>query len=74
MSKHRTSPKAMCPFYRHEDRQMIYCEGFCEGTVIHVSFAVASDAYRYKNEFCRSIWRGCPIALLLEKIYEDKKY
>lgn len=72
MSKHYTSSKAICPFYKHESRQVIYCEGVKEGTVLHLAFANPSDCISYKKHYCRCNHIQCPISSLLTSKYNIK--
>ena len=64
--KHYESRRAVCPFYKHEGTQMIYCNGVQEGTCVHLAFAVATDAKKYKNTMCYSNYHKCRIARMLE--------
>ena len=65
MAKHYTSSKAVCPFYKHESRQVIYCEGVREGSVLHLAFANPSDSLDYKKEYCRCNHTECDISKML---------
>ena len=66
MGKHMISKRAICPFYKHETSQVIYCEGIREGSVLHLAFASKTDAKDYKEDFCHTnCWRGCVIAQML---------
>lgn len=67
--KHMISNKAMCPFYKHEDSQVIYCEGVQEGSVIHLAFANKTDSLDYKKTYCRSNYGKCNICKMLEGGY-----
>lgn len=37
--KHMINKNTVCPWYLHEDSQMIYCDGVEEGSVTHLAFA-----------------------------------
>ena len=71
MAKRYTSIKAICPFYKHESRQVIYCEGIKEGTVTHIAFANASECLSHKKQFCRCNYTQCPINLMLISKYNN---
>jgi hypothetical protein len=71
MAKHYTSRKAICPFYRHESRQVIYCEGVEEGTVLHLAFANPSECLDYKKRFCRCNHTQCFISDMLISKYNN---
>lgn len=66
MSKHYISTRALCPFYKAEGGQIIYCEGIKSGTAIHLTFAKKSDANTHKALHCKRAGgsESCPIALL----------
>lgn len=64
--KHYISSKAICPFYKHENRNVIYCEGVNEGTVTHIAFANPSECLSYKKQYCRcGNCTNCPIYKML---------
>lgn len=66
--KHYTSAKALCPFYRHEGSQVIYCDGVVEASVIHLAFASKTDALAYKERYCRADYPLCNICRMLKEI------
>lgn len=70
--KHMISPKAICPFYKHEDSQMIYCDGIQDGSVVHLAFANRTDSLNYKNERCRKDYKKCEIYKMLEATYDTE--
>lgn len=72
MPKHMVHKNAICPFYRHEDSQVIYCDGIVPDSVIHLAFASRTDARDYKVKYCRCNkgYSECPIAKLLEEVSE----
>lgn len=72
MGKHMVHKDAICPFYRHEDTQVIYCDGIVPNSVIHLAFANKTDAKEYKVKYCRKCYNQCPISNLLEEVIEDE--
>jgi hypothetical protein len=68
--KHRVSKYAVCPYYKHEDTQVIYCLGLADENVIHLAFADATTAKEYKYCFCRKEYKSCDIYRMLENIYK----
>ena len=64
--KHRVSAYAVCPHYKHEDTQVIYCNGLCEGSVVHLAFGNKTDAKNYKREMCKNNYSSCKIYQMLE--------
>lgn len=69
--KRYCSPEALCPFYRSEDSQKIYCEGIGEGNAIHLAFGSKTHLKIHKDSYCDSEYGECPIAKMLNKKYED---
>ena len=61
--RHRVCKRVFCPYYRHEDPQMIYCEGVNDSSVIHLAFADRAEAKQYKVSVCRSTqgYKNCRI-------------
>lgn len=68
MSKHFVSFEAQCPFYKEEDKNIIYCEGVTDNSRIHNAFTC--DAEQYKKKYCRKEWEACPISKMLWAKYE----
>lgn len=73
MSRHYTSYMAICPFYREEDKNIIYCEGVARDSRIHNAFAGAVD--KYKEHYCCDSqgWKTCIIAKALWSKYEKRE-
>ena len=68
MGKHFVSYEAQCPFYKAEDRNIIYCEGVKDNSSIHNAFP--GSAAQYKKEFCCAGWESCIIAKALWSKYD----
>ncbi len=68
MGRHFVSYEAQCPFYRAEDRKVIYCEGVEQGSSLHNAFA--GSAAPYKERYCCARWEDCRIAKMLWNKYE----
>ena len=51
-----------CPYYKGEEKQMIFCEGVQEGSAIHIAFDTSSNLRDYKNHFCRGCYNKCLLA------------
>lgn len=66
--KRYTSTKSKCPYYKHESRGQVVCEGICEDSVTHVAFSTSSGCYHFKNKYCRNDYKECPVAQMLEEI------
>ena len=65
--KHRVCNRCKCPYYRHEDTQVIYCDGVTDASVIHLAFANGADARKYTDDVCRNKYEDCKIYKMLER-------
>lgn len=63
--KRYISKKAICPYYKHESRQMIDCVGIKDKTVLHLAFSNATDSYKFKKERCQLNYKECPVYQML---------
>ena len=63
--KHRTDVLVKCPYYKGEEKQMIFCEGVQEGSAIHLAFDTNSNLKDYKNRFCKGCYNRCLLAEML---------
>ena len=70
MGSHFVSYEAQCPFYKAEDRNIIYCEGVRDNSSIHNAFPGSAAAY--KKEYCcdNHNWGNCIIAKALWSKYD----
>ena len=73
MGKHRVSSLALCEYYKHEDRQMVYCDGPRKGSVIHVAFPDGSSCRAYKREYCYRDFKKCEVCKMLDRVYGGDK-
>ena len=58
----------MCPFYKKENRQVIYCAGVQENSSIHVTFGECSACKTYKDTKCQVDYESCPVYKALEEM------
>lgn len=63
--KHYISVKAICPYYKHEGSQVIYCDGIVDASVLHLAFATKTDAKAFKEKHCRADFPSCKIYKML---------
>ena len=73
MGKHRVCSKVICPYYKHEDSQVIYCDGVTGESVTHVAFASSTQAKDYKCRFCQNDFMNCGIKKMLDCIWEGSE-
>lgn len=71
MPKHYVYKRTMCPYYKHENPSVIYCDGVVDDSVTHLAFASRSVAMGYKTAFCRDRYEKCHIYRMLEGINEE---
>ncbi len=73
MPNYRGGVKAICPYYQHESKYTITCEGIFENSQQQVKFSTKADKMRHVSEVCSSFGysRFCPVARMLEKKYES---
>lgn len=68
--KHRVDAIVKCPYYKFEDRQVIYCEGPQDGTATHLAFSTAPKLREYKGQYCKGCWKKCPLAEMLNRKWD----
>lgn len=70
-----TSASAICPYYRAENQNMIYCEGITRGALIHNAFSSSFNklAKKYKEEYCCDNWKSCRIARMHDEKYNEDR-
>lgn len=60
--KHKEDVLVKCPYYKGEEKQMIFCEGVQEGTAVHLAFDTNPNLKDYKNRFCKRCYKECLLA------------
>ena len=65
--KHRQDVLVQCPYYKGEEKQMLFCEGVQEGAAIHLAFDTTPNLKDYKNHFCKRCWKKCLLAETLNR-------
>ena len=70
MGKHSFGKYVVCPYYKYEAPQMIYCEGVDEETALHLAFASKTQLREYRKEKCEGRWCACLIAQMLNRKYD----
>ena len=71
MSKHSFGKNVVCPFYKYESPQLIYCEGVDDNTAIHLAFASKQDLREYRKAKCEGDYKGCMLCQMLNKKYDE---
>ena len=70
MGKHNFTKDVVCPYYKYEAPQMIYCEGVDETTALHLAFDAKDRMKAYIKARCCHRWKECLIAQMLNKKYD----
>lgn len=68
--KHRQDVLVRCPYYKGEEKQMIFCEGVQEGSALHLAFDTNPNLRDYKNHYCKGCYNKCHIAGMLNRKYD----
>lgn len=71
--RRRISTRAVCPFYKRETSQVIYCAGVQPGSAIHLAFASKADCLAYKNTFCKASSSRCRLCRMLDEIRQEEE-
>jgi len=61
---------AICDCYKHEDSQVIYCDGVTDGNVVHMAFSDRGKALEWKKKYFRGDYKSCP-QHNLQREFED---
>ena len=70
MSKHGYTKDVVCPYYKCEAPQLVYCEGVEDHTSLHLAFDTKSGKKTYMEVKCCRNWRQCMIAQMLNRKYD----
>ena len=66
----RQDAMVQCPYYREEDAQSVYCEGVEDGSRLRLGFMGRKQKQAYSEGCCRSGWKHCRIAGMLNQKYD----
>lgn len=73
MKKHQyQSATIICPCYKKEEKQVIYCSGILPNTSTHVAFANAADSRKHKDNKCRKDYEACPVYRMVTEGVDDE--
>lgn len=70
MSKHSYSKNVLCPFYKYEGQQLIYCEGVVPGSALHLAFDTKGRHKAYRETYCENCYKKCMITQMLNRKYD----
>ena len=60
-----------CPFYKKEDRQVIYCSGIIDNSSVHLAFGYPTDCKEYKKKICSGNYKECRVFRMLEELNDE---
>lgn len=66
------STVVVCPFYRKETQQVIYCEGIEKNTATHLAFGSRTALKKYRFRYCCDTYGKCRIAKMLFEKWEEE--
>ena len=71
--KHYVDKYVVCPFYSQEEQQKLRCEGFGNGTGLHITFDSIERKKEHKKKFCCDLrnHRFCPLYSVIARKYEE---
>lgn len=55
MGKRFESKRAKCPYYKSQNRSVIFCAGPMPGTSIHYAFASPAERLEHQRQACFSL-------------------
>lgn len=72
MARPYSCASALCPYYKQESQQHIYCSGFPGVASCHVTFATRKEHKEYRERYCYRHCTSCPMFKMLDKIYDSE--
>ena len=70
MGKHAFGKNVLCPYYKYEGPQMIYCEGVVPDSALHLAFSDKSNMRAYRETYCEGCYNKCLIAKMLNRKWD----
>ena len=68
LKKNRTdNPYVICPYFKSECKETVFCEGVEENNSIHLAFATPDRRRNYQERFCKCNWKRCLVAEILNR-------
>ena len=59
-----------CPYYRRDGYRAVHCEGVEDGCGLRLRFRDRAGLEKYKFKCCRADWPRCPVAGMLNRMYD----
>ena len=63
----------VCPFYIREETLKIRCEGYRNGTKIHLCFDCKNRKTEHKKKYCKDMdnYKDCPLYAVIDEQYKN---
>lgn len=71
--KHKVSVYVNCPYYRCEDKEMIFCENLVDGTNLRLHFNTPPDRKCHENIYCKGDYHRCFLLKALDQKYNYER-
>lgn len=65
MARMKIRASSICPFYRGEEGQYIFCEGIAPKTTLRLG--LGGGAKEYRKACCQKDWKSCRVAKMLDQ-------
>lgn len=59
----RKTNYSICPYYRYERPQSIYCAGVVDGQTVKINFSEKEKRKKWSEAFCKDKCKDCPYYL-----------
>ena len=74
--KYYKDVNVVCPFYSREESdksRKIHCEGYMDGTHLHIHFDTKELKKLHKKKYCKSItgYKSCPLYPAIAKKHKE---
>lgn len=75
MGKRYVSPIVICPYYKSQAGNLIYCEGPIKDSSIHVAFSSPVEREMFQDMACKTMNYGsvCCVAMAHDFTWKDKE-
>ena len=70
LGKHSYGTYVICPYYKDESQQVLYCESPVDDSKLHLAFATKSTMRTHRKNMCEGNYKNCPIAQMLNRKWD----
>lgn len=68
--KHKVSVYVMCPYYRGEEKNDIFCESLIGDDKLRLCFETRADFKKQQHDFCMSDYSRCELVQALDQKWD----